>query len=71
MLALLAPDYLERQRALPGPGLDQLSLAEARALMREMQNATCPPVRAQRNDRLSTDSPYVDSAAGSHGVKPV
>ena len=42
MLALLAPEYrayVQRLRAEPGPSLDQLTVADARALMRQMQYA--------------------------------
>ncbi len=45
MLALLAPEYrayVERLRAVPGLSLDQLSVPEARELMRQMQPAGLP-----------------------------
>lgn len=45
MLALLAPEYrayVERERAKGGRALDQLTVAEARQLMRDMQTAGLP-----------------------------
>lgn len=46
MLGMLAPEYrayIERLRAEGGPALDQLSVSEARKLMRDMQTAGLPP----------------------------
>lgn len=45
MIGMLGPDYrayIEKARAEGGPALDQLSLAEARKLMRYMQTAGLP-----------------------------
>jgi acetyl esterase len=45
MLALLAPEYrgyIERERAKGGRALEQLTVAEARQLMRDMQTAGAP-----------------------------
>jgi len=42
MLALLAPEYrayVQQLRAEPGPSLDQMTVADARAFMRQMQHA--------------------------------
>jgi acetyl esterase len=55
MLALLAPEYrayVERERAKGGRALDQLTVAEARQLMREMQTGGLP----QRDVRVSPHS---------------
>ena len=54
MLALLAPEYLaytERARLEGGPALSELSVAEARKLMRDMQQSdlSAYPVKAERH----------------------
>jgi acetyl esterase len=74
MLGMLAPEYrayIERLRAGGGPGLDQLSVAEARRLMREMQSAGLPKgVVTTSLHRVDNFSVRIVRPAGFEGALP-
>ena len=75
MLTLLAPEYrayIERLRAEGGRPLDQLSVAEARTLMREMQTAGLPPgTVTTETHRVDDFTVQIVRPAGIEGALPV
>lgn len=74
MLAMLAPayrEYIKKLRAEGGPALDQLTVAEARKLMRDMQSTGLPPgaVITSRHE-VDNFSVRIVRPAGHEGALP-
>lgn len=74
MLALLAPEYrayIESSRAAGGPSLGQLSVAEARQYMRDMQTAGLPPGAVNTSQhRVDNFTVRIVRPPGAEGLLP-